>query len=109
MYAMAMTVPQMLNILFTFFMWKKLEKEDVKRWSWILVISQCWPQFFAARIVWMILKGSKTWRKEKTTFDSKIGTLEPYAESLPSVLILTAVWVTETKIRDDDNIQGGDT
>ena len=53
-----------------------------------------------------IISGSKTWRKEKTTFDSKIGTLEPYAESLPSVLILTAVWVTETKIREDDNIQG---
>eukprot|EP00092_Neocalanus_flemingeri_P007382 GFUD01007970.1.p1 GENE.GFUD01007970.1~~GFUD01007970.1.p1 ORF type:complete len:198 (+),score=34.70 GFUD01007970.1:129-722(+) len=106
LYAISMMVPQLSNILFTFFIWRKLEKKEAKRWSWILVITQCWPQFFAVRIAWMILKGNKAWRKEKKTFDSHIGTLEPYTESLPSVLILTAVWVTETKIKDDNNFQG---
>ena len=52
------------------------------------------------------LPGNHCWREEKKTFDSKIGTLEPYTEGLPSVLILTAVWVTETKIRDNDEFQG---
>ena len=50
--------------------------------------------------------GNPCWREEKKTFDSKIGTLEPYTESLPSMLILTAVWITETKIRDNDEFQG---
>ena len=59
LYAISMMVPQILNVVFTFFMWKKLEKEKAKRWSWILVIIQCWPQFFAARIVWMILNGER--------------------------------------------------
>ena len=59
LYAISLMIPQLCNIIFTFFIWKKLEKKKTKRWSWLLVITQCWPQFFAARIVWMILKGEK--------------------------------------------------
>ena len=58
-YAMAMMIPQVTNIVFTFFIWRKLEKDRSKRWSWILVITQCWPQVFAARIIWMIISGEE--------------------------------------------------
>ena len=56
-YALALLVPQCINIFFTFFMWRSLERTPARRWSWVLVILQCWPQFFAARILWMMLKG----------------------------------------------------
>ena len=50
--------------------------------------------------------GNSCWREENKTFDSNIGTLEPYTESIPSVLILTAVWVTESNNKDDKDFQG---
>ena len=49
----------------------------------------------------MIIRGEERWREEKKMFDSRIGTLEPYTESLPALLILSAVWVTETKIKEN--------
>ena len=57
LYALALLVPQLTNIFFTFFIWRSVEREPDKRWSWVLVILQCWPQYFAARIIASILKG----------------------------------------------------
>ena len=63
-YALALLVPQCLNIFFTFFMWSSLERMPARRWSWLLVILQCWPQFFAARILWMMFQGwYRHWEK----------------------------------------------
>jgi len=102
-YGLAMMVPQILNMVFTFYIWTKLERGTSARYSWVLVIAQCWPQFCAARIICMIIKGEERWRGEKKTFDSRIGTLEPYTESLPAVIILSAIWVTETKIKGNED------
>ena len=57
LYAVSSVVPQLINIFFTFFSWRKWEQENTKRWSWVLVSLQCWPQFFAARIILKIRKG----------------------------------------------------
>ena len=59
LYAVSMLTPQLLNICFTMILWKKIEKQSLKSWSWMLVVGQCWPQFVAARIIWMITKGLK--------------------------------------------------
>ena len=56
-YALALLLPQIINIFFTFLTWRHLERPEAKRWSWVLVIMQCWPQFFAARIIYMMIKG----------------------------------------------------
>ena len=53
----SMMVPQLTNIVFALFAWNKWENKEDRRWSWILVIFQFWPQLFAARIVWKIIKG----------------------------------------------------
>ena len=47
--------------------------------------------------------GESRWREEKRLYDTRIGTLEAYTESLPAVLILTAVWVADTEIRDNND------
>ena len=57
LYALALLVPQIINIVFTFFTWRQVERREARRWSWVLVLLQCWPQFFAARIIYMIVKG----------------------------------------------------
>ena len=53
----SMMVPQLTNIVFACFAWNRWENKEDKRWSWIFVIFQFWPQLFAARIVWKIIKG----------------------------------------------------
>ena len=60
--ALALSVPQCVNIFFTFFTWRSLERETTKTWSWVLVLLQCWPQFFAARIIWKIKTGIREFR-----------------------------------------------
>ena len=56
-YGLSMLIPQFLNIIFTLITWNKLEKKNCKHWSWILVLLQCWPQFYIARIILVIIKG----------------------------------------------------
>ena len=53
----SMMVPQLTNVVFACFAWNRWENKEDKRWSWIFVIFQFWPQLFAARIVWKIIKG----------------------------------------------------
>ena len=60
LFAIATMIPPMTNMIFLFSIWKKLEVKAARRWSWILVLSQCWPQVYAARIVWMIVTGQKS-------------------------------------------------
>ena len=54
---LAMMLPQMMNISFTFILWSKLETGQSRRFTWVLVIAQCWPQYCAAKIVCMIING----------------------------------------------------
>ena len=58
LYALSSVVPQLFNIFFTYFSWRKWEHQSARRWSWVLVFLQCWPQFFAARIIWKMKTGT---------------------------------------------------
>ena len=40
-YGLAMMVPQILNMSFTFYIWSKLERGTSARYSWVLVVGQC--------------------------------------------------------------------
>ena len=61
LYALSSVVPQIFNIFFTYFAWSKWEHQSARRLSWVLVFTQCWPQFFAARIIWKIKIGIGVW------------------------------------------------
>ena len=56
LYGISTLIPQISNIIFNSFSWNRFENHEHRRWSWIFVIIQCWPQFFAARIVLKIMK-----------------------------------------------------
>ena len=51
LYGLSSVVPQILNIFFTYFAWRRWEQGSARRWSLLLVLIQCWPQFYAARII----------------------------------------------------------
>ena len=50
--------------------------------------------------------GNDDWKKEKIIYDSKIAILEPFTESVPSLIVLIAIWYTSAWIQHDDTFQG---
>ena len=54
---------------------------------------------FAGRIVRALLIGSENWRELKATLDQRIGTLEPFTESIPSMYIITMVGLYEKLVK----------
>ena len=98
--------PQVVSTLFTLEMWWRVEEGLGRRWSWMLVVVQAWPQVWAARIIWRILTGQEDWRNMKVTLDTKIGTLEPFIESLPCMYITTTIWHMEVYILHNSDYEG---
>ena len=43
-YTAWMSLPQIVNTLFTLLLWWRLEPVQYRSWSWLLVLLQCWPQ-----------------------------------------------------------------
>ena len=56
-YAGAMTVPLLMQFLSSIFKWVRLEKTKDKRWSWIFLLLQVWPQLRALRWIRLVYKG----------------------------------------------------
>ena len=106
-YATCLLLPQLVNIILTALLWKKLELKEHRSWSWILVPLQAWPQFFALRIIWTMLLGKEEWKTSKLTLKSQITTLEPYTESLPCVYILVTLWAYEASVKENDRCTMG--
>ena len=63
------------------------------------MILQLWPQLLAARILRQMLSSSKEWRAGKLILNRRVAVLKPFAENLPSVYILTTLWIYETIVR----------
>ena len=56
--------------------------------------------------VLFLITGDKDWRRERKIYDKRIAILEPFIESIPSVMVQLAIWFTETWIRKDLTFQG---
>ena len=69
----------------TMILWALIEKGPKKRFTWILVLLQLWPQFRAAMVIIAIFRRKSNAEKQKKAFQRVITPLEPYTESLPQV------------------------
>ena len=45
-FALSMLAPQLLNIGMTAVLWLRIEPVEYRRWSWMLVALQIWPQVY---------------------------------------------------------------
>ena len=86
------------NTVLTMLLWWRFESGEVKKWSWILVLAQVWPQYKAARVIAMfwesLTEGDEVLNQAKiamTDFQRGISTLEPFVESVPQVLNLSNI------------------
>ena len=103
-FASALLTPFLLNVAFTTFSWWRIDSNKEKRWTWILLLFQLWPQYRAMKIIFKIFKGDSTYKEEKDLYERDISILEPFLESVPTVWI-TSVTVSYTHLTLPTNLR----
>ena len=58
-FATAMSVPLLLNLLFTFRQWWITEEKEDKIWSWLFLITLTWPQWRFLKVIRLLYKKDK--------------------------------------------------
>ena len=93
-YAGLMTVPMAFNYVFTTYKWWSMEKEkksDSRKWSWVLLLFQVWQQWNALKVMIKLFKKDDRAEEEKNRILKELSSIEPFFESLPSILIMTCI------------------
>ena len=63
---------------------------------------------YAARIIWSLLRGRQEWRIMKRRLDTQIGTMEPYMESFPSLVVFCTIYLTEVFMKKNLQFEHAD-
>ena len=87
-----MTVPLLLSFLSITYKWYRIEEPQDKRWSWVFLLLQCWPQIRALRVIRKLYNGHPNANEEKRRFSCELRSIEPFLEAWPSLIIMTAIW-----------------
>jgi len=90
--ATAMLTPFLLNYIVCFITF--LRKEKNKKFNFIFALLPIYPQFVAARIIYLLVKNPSEGKKKKKNFDQDIGLLETCLESVPSAFIITVIMIS---------------
>ena len=93
-YATGMLIPFLLNVFANIYHWWKWDSKSEKKYTWLLIILQLWPIYRAIKLAIKIVKKIPGAEAEKKKFESEIVTLEPYLESLPSVVVMSMALMT---------------
>ena len=95
-YAGLMTVPMAFNYVFTTYKWWSMEKEkksDSRKWSWVLLLFQVWQQWNALKVMIKLFKKDYRAEEKKNRMLKELSSIEPFFESVPSILIMTCIWL----------------
>ena len=93
-YALSMTLPLVLQFASTIYKWFQFECPKQKRWTWILLLLQLWPQWRAIRVLKLLYKNDKRHQKQQIELLRGIGSSEAFLEAAPSIIIMTIIWVS---------------
>ena len=88
-----MTVPLLLQFVSTIYKWIRIEKYEDKKWSWIFLILQLWPQLRAIRVIRLFYNNNPKANDEKKEYNVEVGCTEPFLEAWPSFIIMTIIWI----------------
>ena len=97
-YAISMSMPVLLQFIFTIQKWIRLEKPESKKWSWLFLFLQCWPQWRAICAMNLDFKNDKKAEAKKKELMKEVTTTEPYLEAWPSIIIMTVIWVSASDV-----------
>ena len=96
-FAIGMSIPVVLQFVSTIYKWIRLEKTNSKRWTWIPLILQFWPQWMALRIINLDRKDTIKAEEKKKELQREVTYTEPFLEAFTSILILTVIWMISLK------------
>ena len=92
------------NFLFTSIAWWRMESAKQKKWSWIFLMLQLWPQLRALQVLaclkniahltsfqvtLLLVKGDPKGYEEQEALDREVHSLESFLEALPSLSVLS--------------------
>jgi len=90
-FAVMFALPMLVHSILIGIFWWKNEEESTKKWTWILVVLQCYPQYRYLKLVYkIVMKSDHTipWNQEKLFLEKTLSTIEPYYETIPQLLVL---------------------
>ena len=93
LYALAIAIPMFLNYIFSSYKWWSFEECQNKWWSWILVAFQVWQPWRALKVIFLLYKKDDRAHDKKKEMMREVSSIEPFVESVPTVFIMTALWV----------------
>ena len=93
-YGALMCVPMAFNYVFTSYKWWSMEKKkESRKWSWVLVLFQLWQQWNALKVMIKLSKKDDRAEEKKKRMLREVSSIEPFFESVPSILIMTCIWL----------------
>ena len=91
-----MTAPLLLQFSSTVYKWFRLEKRESKKWSWVMLLLQCWPQWRAIRMMHLDFRNDKKAEEKKKELMREVTTTEPFLEAWPSIIVMTIIFISTT-------------
>ena len=82
-YAMAMTAPLIVQFISTAIKWYQIEKAGIKKWSWIFLLLQVWPQLRAVKIIRLLFQNRNNANEKYKKLMVDIGSTEPFWKPIP--------------------------
>jgi len=104
-WACILLVPFLLNYIFAWILWWRLDKN---KWiSWVAVILGCYPQCFAINVVRIMWTDFERGLAKKKKLDREISEYEVFLESVFTVLGMTYIFVKSNYSRRDRQLVMG--
>ena len=91
-----MIFPVLLNMAFTSHKWLStdFDAQKEKRFSWILVVLNLWPQYQVCKLLFTIFRGKckDNWEPVKDKIKKELYFIEPFIEAIPQFFVSVAVF-----------------
>ena len=87
-WTMFLLIGIILNFIFTCSAWWRLDTQKEKKWSWIFLVLQIWPQTKALQVISLILRKDPRARQLRGKMSREVGGLEPFLEAMPTVFLM---------------------
>ena len=85
-----------LSVICEVYKWIKtdFDTEKEKKITWLLALLHLWPQYQSCKLIWSILRGTRTdlWEKQHEKIKSQLSCIAPLIESLPQFFVELSIY-----------------
>ena len=90
----SMLLPVILNLAFNIYFWMvtKFDSETERRFTWLLIIMNVWPQYQVLKLIVSIVRGKDNWKDRQKKIRRDLSYIEPFIEAVPQYFIALGVF-----------------